>query len=87
MCVAAGTDPDGMDGWCNNDDECKCKGEGATCNTTTLHCTFTKPKTTGNDKGGCAVGEASGNTALFVLLAMAVLGVTRRRFALARPRR
>ena len=81
MCVAAGMAADGMDGWCNNDDECKCKGEGATCNTTTLHCTFTKPKTTGKDKGGCAVGEGSAamTTGLFVLLAIAALGMTRRR--------
>jgi hypothetical protein len=40
-CVAAGTDPQGSDGWCNVDAECKCLAQGATCDTTTFHCTVT----------------------------------------------
>lgn len=71
-CVAAGTDPQGTDGWCNNDDECKCKGEGATCNLTTLHCTATLPKTNGKDKSGCSVADplSAGSLALSTLVAL-----------------
>ena len=30
-CQPAGGAPEGQDGWCMKDDDCKCKGEGATC--------------------------------------------------------
>ena len=40
-CVAAGTDPQGSDGWCSLDSHCKCMAQGATCNTAVHHCTFT----------------------------------------------
>src|SRR5207244_4425513 len=34
-------DPQGTDGWCNSNQDCKCAGVGATCNSP--HCTFTLP--------------------------------------------
>jgi hypothetical protein len=48
MCVAAGTDPQGSDGWCSQDTDCKCMGEGAKC--AGVHCTFTLPP----DAGGAS---------------------------------
>ena len=42
MCVPAGTDPQGSDGWCTTDTDCKCMGEGARCVST--NCTFTVPR-------------------------------------------
>jgi hypothetical protein len=50
MCVAAST---GDPGWCNGasqaaaNNTCKCKGQGATCDMATHHCTFTVPRTDG----------------------------------------
>ncbi len=55
-CVAAGTDPQGSDGWCTTSADCKCMGEGATCGVD--HCTFTLPP----DGGGAAATDA-GTTA------------------------
>src|SRR5690349_5916569 len=43
LCVPAGTDPKGMDGWCtstNRDDDCKCQALGAKC--VGVHCSFTR---------------------------------------------
>jgi hypothetical protein len=70
-CVPAGTDPEGHDGWCATDSDCKCRSLGATCSTP--HCTFTLPKSGqhdggnidatvhGSSSGGSAEGGASGN--------------------------
>jgi hypothetical protein len=72
-CVPAGTDPQGYDGWCMIDVNCKCAGQGATCDTALGHCTFTVPQDASAgtvDSGGspattatpasCAVGPAAG---------------------------
>jgi hypothetical protein len=59
-CVAAGTDPEGFDGWCTADSNCKCVGFGATC-TASSHCTFTLSQ----DAGAVATsssGSSSGST-------------------------
>ena len=40
MCVAAGTDPQGSDGWCDTAANCKCAG--ATCSLA-FHCSATLP--------------------------------------------
>lgn len=77
MCVAAGTDPQGTDGWCNTDAECKCRGEGATCDTTTLHCTFTKPK--GSSKSGCHASSSAGASGASLLLVAGAMLLLRRR--------
>ena len=58
-CRPAGTSPKGMDGWCMMDTDCKCMGMGATCDTGTLHCTFTRP-CDGPDGGTCATGGSGG---------------------------
>lgn len=77
LCVAAGTDPQSEDGWCNKDDECKCHGQGATCNTATFHCTFTTPA--GKPKAkGCAVGGDVATSAAFALFTLAALILARR---------
>jgi hypothetical protein len=73
-CVPAGTDPQGFDGWCSIDVNCKCAGQGATCDTALGHCTFTVPQdaaagsadsggsptTTAATPASCAVGSAAG---------------------------
>ena len=51
-CNPAGTQPEGEDGWCTTTDDCKCKGEGATCVGT--FCTFTKSR--GGSMGGSSAG-------------------------------
>src|SRR5947209_1641679 len=45
-CKPAGTQPQGTDGWCTADTDCKCKSEGATC--VNSQCTRTLPKSAGN---------------------------------------
>jgi hypothetical protein len=56
-CNPAGTDAKGKDGWCETDDDCKCKGVGATCVGT--YCTFTKPSDAPGGGGSAAGGSAS----------------------------
>jgi MYXO-CTERM domain-containing protein len=77
VCVPAGSVAAGSDGWCNRDDECKCQSQGATCDTKTLHCTFTVPKAPTPKSGDCAMAGASTGTplgaALFVLALFARL--------------
>jgi|HubBroStandDraft_1064217.scaffolds.fasta_scaffold163197_2 hypothetical protein len=59
-CVAAGTNAQGNDGWCTATTDCKCAGEGATCNTLSFHCTFTLPPDGGaTSLADAAVAEAS----------------------------
>ncbi|HEY7375586.1 MAG TPA: hypothetical protein VIF57_25740 [Polyangia bacterium] len=55
-CRPAGTSPKGMDGWCTADTDCKCMAMGATCDTSTLRCTFTRP-CDGPDGGSCTTGS------------------------------
>ncbi len=51
----------GMDGWCTTDDNCKCKGQGATC--VGVYCSFTTPPTAGATGGAAgSTGGASGST-------------------------
>jgi MYXO-CTERM domain-containing protein len=50
-CVAAGTDPQGSDGWCDTATDCKCTG--ATCGLSN-HCSFTLPP-----DGGAAESDAA----------------------------
>ncbi len=60
-CVSAGTDPQGSDGWCTADTDCKCMGEGATC--VSPHCTFTLPRDGGSsaaDGGGGGSSSSGG---------------------------
>lgn len=40
VCNPAGTDPNGQDGWCTSDANCKCLGLGAKC--LGVRCTFTR---------------------------------------------
>ncbi|HEV8245798.1 MAG TPA: hypothetical protein VGP93_08515 [Polyangiaceae bacterium] len=59
-CVAAGTDTQGMDGWCTTSADCKCMAEGATCKS--LHCTMTVAGgggTGGSGAGGSATAGAA----------------------------
>ena len=58
-CKAAGTQPQGMDGWCTTNDDCKCKGEGATC--VNSQCTRTLPMSAGN--GGATGTAGTGSSA------------------------
>jgi hypothetical protein len=62
-CVAAGTDPQGTDGWCNVDSDCKCMGEGATC--VSPHCTFTLSREggTASSSGGSASSSGADGSA------------------------
>jgi hypothetical protein len=39
VCNPAGTDPQGQDGWCTTDADCKCRAQGAKC--VGVYCTFT----------------------------------------------
>jgi hypothetical protein len=55
-CRPAGGSPKGMDGWCTVDTDCKCMAMGATCDTGTLRCTFTRP-CDGPDGGSCTTGS------------------------------
>jgi hypothetical protein len=56
MCVPAGTDPQGSDGWCTTDTDCKCMGEGARC--VSPHCTFTLPGDGGGTPGSVDASRA-----------------------------
>src|SRR5450432_2386864 len=58
-CKPAGTQPQGMDGWCTTDADCKCKGECATC--VNSQCTRTLPKSAGN--GGASGTAGTGSSA------------------------
>jgi len=50
-CQKAGQAAKGMDGWCTTDDNCKCKGTGATC--VASHCTDTgTPVASGGSPAG-----------------------------------
>lgn len=40
VCNPAGSSPQGMDGWCTTDADCKCRGLGAVCRVP--YCTFTR---------------------------------------------
>lgn len=55
ICVAAGTDAKGKDGWCETDANCKCRSLGATCKTPP-YCTFTKPDQAPAGGGGSGAG-------------------------------
>ena len=41
VCEQAGLQPPGFDGWCTTDENCKCRGLGASC--VGVYCSFTKP--------------------------------------------
>jgi MYXO-CTERM domain-containing protein len=56
-CEPAGGKPAGQDGWCTTNEDCKCKGEGATC--VYPYCTFTKLASSGTG-GASATGGSSG---------------------------
>jgi hypothetical protein len=64
-CKPAGTQPQGTDGWCTADTDCKCKGDGATC--VNNQCTRTLPKGAGgggaSGSGGSAGSSAAGTSA------------------------
>ena len=59
-CQPAGMVEAGKDGWCMDDTDCKCKAQGATCNTTTYHCTFTVMAAGTGGASGTGSGGASG---------------------------
>jgi len=61
-CMAAGTDPQGSDGWCDTDTDCKCMTEGATCSSA-HHCTFTLPKDTDGGVLDASASEAGADAA------------------------
>jgi len=52
-CRPAGAYDKGKDGWCTQDNDCKCKDLGATC--VNLQCTFTRP-CDAPGAGGCTTG-------------------------------
>ena len=95
-CKPAGGHPNGMDGWCTVDTDCKCHAQGATC--TGVYCSFTVPDggtTTGTGGSGGSTGSAgssgggggcsvAGGTAVDGSFALAGLGLVT---ALARRRR
>jgi MYXO-CTERM domain-containing protein len=55
VCIAAGsTNKKGAEGWCTTNDNCKCKGEGATC--VGVYCTFTTAPA-----GGAGTGAGGGS--------------------------
>jgi MYXO-CTERM domain-containing protein len=58
-CKPAGTQPKGSDGWCTSDDNCKCKGAGATC--VNAFCTFTRA-CDAPDAGGCTNVTGTGGS-------------------------
>ncbi len=62
-CKAAGSHPKGQDGWCMQDSDCKCMGQGATC-TTSFSCSFTRacdaPGAAGCGAGGSGGGGSGG---------------------------
>jgi|SRR5450432_600907 len=58
-CKPAGTQPQGIDGWCTTDADCKCKTEGATC--VNSQCTRTLPMSAGN--GGASGTAGTGSSA------------------------
>jgi hypothetical protein len=58
-CVPAGTDPEGYDGWCTIDSNCKCAGQGATC-TSQSHCSFTLSQDAGASTSSS--GSSTGGT-------------------------
>jgi hypothetical protein len=60
-CKAAGTQPQGSDGWCAHDSDCKCMGQGATC--AVPYCTFTKPQTGSGGSSGTDAGAAGSGAA------------------------
>lgn len=64
-CALAGTAKKGEDGWCETDDNCKCKAQGATCKI--VYCSFTKasdaPAGGGSGAGGSGSGTAGTGTA------------------------
>ncbi len=63
-CKAAGTQPQGTDGWCTVDTDCKCKSDGASC--VNNQCTRTLPKGAGaggaSGAGGSAGSSAAGSS-------------------------
>ncbi len=58
-CVVAGTDPQGFDGSCTTDADCKCRVQGATCLAATLHCSFTLPEDGGSSAGAVSADAAT----------------------------
>jgi MYXO-CTERM domain-containing protein len=60
-CNPAGTDAVGMDGWCQTDADCKCKGEGAVCNAP--YCSITKAPGGGSGGASSGTGGAPATTA------------------------
>jgi hypothetical protein len=64
-CKPAGGHPNGMDGWCNVDTDCKCHAQGATC--TSVYCSFTVPDGgtstgTGGSSGSAGSTGSSGSS-------------------------
>jgi hypothetical protein len=69
-CMPAGTSAQGSDGWCTTDTDCKCMGEGATCQAASSHCTFTLPsdggvaatdaEVSGSSSSGAVTGSSGG---------------------------
>ena len=60
-CVPAGTDPQGYDGWCVSDANCKCAGFGATCSSSS-HCTFTVSQGDASASTTSGSGSSTGST-------------------------
>jgi MYXO-CTERM domain-containing protein len=53
-CNPAGSQSRGSDGWCETDDNCKCKAQGAKC--VAPYCTFTKASDAPAGTGGTGTG-------------------------------
>jgi hypothetical protein len=61
-CKAAGSQPKDHDGWCSADTDCKCHGQGATCDKSTFSCTFTRPCDAPGAAGCGAAGSGGGGS-------------------------
>jgi hypothetical protein len=59
-CMPPGSMPEGQDGWCETDLDCKCRDQGATC--AAARCTFVVSRngSGGSGGGGSSTGGASG---------------------------
>jgi uncharacterized membrane protein YgcG len=63
QCMAAGSQPEGRDGWCTETSDCKCRGEGATC--VPPYCTFVTSRSGSGGavgSGGAGSGGTSGTS-------------------------
>lgn len=59
VCRPAGLAPQGADGWCTTDENCKCRAQGAKC--IAPYCSFTQSNTNPSGAGGSTAGSTGSN--------------------------